>query len=295
MNLPLPMMTSSGECTAEPISGWLVQVYPFDLEQKCTKFDGRSVTLGRSDECDIVLDDESVSRQHARIVCADDGYTILDSGSTNGVLINGQITKARLLRRGDIIQLGKRIFRFLSGRDLEAQHLETLYSMLTRDGLTSVHNHRFFHEYLEREVCRSKWHRRPLSLILLDVDQLESIVRKHGQLAGDEVLREVALRLKGHMREDDLLARIAESEFAIMCGEADLISAMALAEQCRHSVSGKACLTGGGPLNVTACLGVATLMAAEESACQSLLSIARENLDAAKYAGINNLVGPTQF
>ena len=68
---------------------------------------GAGATIGRSRDCDIVLDDVGVSRRHAQVRATPDGWTVEDLGSTNGVLINGQgIRGAQPLRPGDRVELG---------------------------------------------------------------------------------------------------------------------------------------------------------------------------------------------
>jgi pSer/pThr/pTyr-binding forkhead associated (FHA) protein len=67
----------------------------------------RGATLGRSRDCDIVLDDSSISRRHAEIRPAGDGWTVADLGSTNGVRLNGRpVEGAQPLQAGDRVELG---------------------------------------------------------------------------------------------------------------------------------------------------------------------------------------------
>ena len=64
-------------------------------------------TIGRSRDCDIVLDDTGISRRHAEVRPGPDGWTIADLGSTNGVLVNGRaVAGAQLLSGGDRLELG---------------------------------------------------------------------------------------------------------------------------------------------------------------------------------------------
>ena len=72
-----------------------------------------NVTLGRSDDCDIQLEDASASRHHARIVLVVEGWTVADQGSTNGVWIDGVPMTRGFLRNGDLLSLGLTIFKFV--------------------------------------------------------------------------------------------------------------------------------------------------------------------------------------
>lgn len=68
---------------------------------------GHSTTLGRNRDCDIVLDDVTVSRHHATVRCADDQYVIADTGSLNGIYVNQQPTEQGELADGDEVWIGK--------------------------------------------------------------------------------------------------------------------------------------------------------------------------------------------
>ena len=269
---------------------WLVQVHPLDLEQNRVPLTGRDVVLGRSEQCEIILDDESVSRQHAKIFATDEGYCIEDLGSTNGVLVNDELVESQKLRTGDRIQLGQRIFRFLADTDVEAQYHETVYSMMTRDGLTSAFNKRYLLECLDREIARASRHQRQLAVTLLDIDHFKSVNDTHGHLVGDEVLRELAIRLDCVLREGQVFARFGGEEFAILDGEGDLDSAAEVAERCRAAIASEPFETSDGPLEITISLGVAIPDLKANQSRDELLAVADERLYAAKRAGRNRVV-----
>ena len=140
---------------------WLMQLHPLDLEQGKIDLGRKSSTIGRSADCCIHVDDESVSREHAKIEWTSAGYEITDLGSTNGVLVNDSQVTNSPLATGDRIQLGQRIFRFLVDNDNESKYYETVYGMMTRDGLTGAFNKRYLMECLDREIIRSRNYGRP--------------------------------------------------------------------------------------------------------------------------------------
>ncbi len=72
-------------------------------------------SAGRSDECDIFLDDVTVSRRHALFVSSPEGYLVKDAGSLNGTYVNRQLVTERLLANGDEVQVGKFRLVFLVG------------------------------------------------------------------------------------------------------------------------------------------------------------------------------------
>jgi pSer/pThr/pTyr-binding forkhead associated (FHA) protein len=71
------------------------------------------MTIGRADIADIQLDNDFLSRVHARIVTTPDGVAIEDAESRNGIRVNAKLTKRHALRHGDIIDLGPKRFRFI--------------------------------------------------------------------------------------------------------------------------------------------------------------------------------------
>ena len=72
----------------------------------------RTVGIGRLVDCEIVLDDPNASRRHAEIRSDGDGYVVVDLGSTNGTLVNGQSVEHRRLTDGDVITIGAHHLRF---------------------------------------------------------------------------------------------------------------------------------------------------------------------------------------
>jgi diguanylate cyclase (GGDEF)-like protein len=88
------------------------------------------------------------------------------------------------------------------------------------DGLTGLHNRRYFHETLERECLRSERYERRLALVILDIDDFKAINDRIGHLAGDEVLAAVAERLLSAIRRADIACRVGGDEFAVILPEA---------------------------------------------------------------------------
>ena len=88
------------------------------------------------------------------------------------------------------------------------------------DALTKLHNRRFFHETLTREVARAKRYERRLALVVLDVDDFKAINDRVGHLAGDALLAEVGERVASVVRGADIACRIGGDEFAVILPEA---------------------------------------------------------------------------
>ncbi|MCZ6782451.1 MAG: diguanylate cyclase [Proteobacteria bacterium] len=130
-----------------------------------------------------------------------------------------------------------------NARELEAQNEELqrvneiLEQLSITDGLTKLHNHRFFQDHLAKEVKRVERSGEPLSLILADIDHFKRWNDRLGHAMGDEILRKVAEVMNGLIRETDLLARYGGEEFALLAASTDLNDAVQLAEKIREAIS----------------------------------------------------------
>jgi diguanylate cyclase (GGDEF)-like protein len=247
------------------------------------------VECGRSMETDIPLDDDAVSRHHARIAWAGATYVLRDLGSTNGTYVNDLLVQERTLRDGDRIKIGRTIFKFIHGGNVEASYHEEIYRLMTCDGLTQVHNKRAFHEALEREVSRSRRYQRVLSLVMFDIDHFKTINDTRGHLAGDAVLRQLAELVSANVRREDLLARVGGEEFGILAPEIPLEGARQLAEKLRALVEKADFRFEDARIPVTSSFGVATLAPGADLTAVDLYRAADERLYVAKSAGRNRV------
>jgi diguanylate cyclase (GGDEF)-like protein len=263
----------------------LVVIYGPELGRKYS-LEAPSLTLGRSNKCDIQIDQESVSRAHSKVVNAGRSVRIRDLGSTNGTYVNDELVEECTLSDGDLIKIGRTIFKFLSGGNIERAYHEEIYRLTTVDGLTQVFNKRHFSEALAREVARATRYRRELSLVMFDLDHFKQVNDTHGHLAGDAVLKTLALTIKARIRSEDIFARYGGEEFSIILPEIDLHNAQQFAEKIRRIVESTEFRFEGTLIPVTISMGVATLDAADPTAA-ALIKRADEHLYEAKGAGRN--------
>jgi len=249
------------------------------------------VVIGRGDDCDIRLNDHSVSRRHARIELTANGFQASDLQSTNGTFINDQPAADNGLRDGDNLRVGSSIFRFLSGGNVEAEYHEEIYRLAISDALTEVHNHRYLMEFLEREVSRSVRHHRPLALVLIDIDYFKTINDERGHLAGDYALRELAGIVKASVRKEELFARYGGEEFALVLPETGLNDARDAAERLRAAVEAHPFCHDNEPFKLTISLGGAVTTGDDESLTPTdLIREADAKLYQSKREGRNRVV-----
>ncbi len=177
-----------------------------------------------------------------------------------------QELEALALRAGPAIENARR-FR-------EARQLADL------DALTGLHNRRFFHETLTREVARADRYQRKLALIVFDLDDFKSVNDRIGHLAGDAVLAEAADRVRDVTRSADIACRVGGDEFAVILPESSLEDADQLYRRIQHNVSARP-ISQGRKLYLSA--GVAALRPEDDSA--SFFQRADDALYRAKNSG----------
>src|SRR5262249_13961869 len=136
---------------------------------------------------------------------------------------------------------------------------EEIYRMTIVDGLTGVHNKRFFLEFLDREMARCVRTGRPLALVMFDIDHFKRINDDHGHLTGDYVLKEMARRLAPRIRRAELLARYGGEEFAAVLPETGHKGALEFGEQLRAIVARDPFEFEGDRLSVTISVGISVV------------------------------------
>ena len=248
--------------------------------------------IGRLEELDIPLEGQGLSRNHARIFRDESGWQVEDQGSTNGTHVNDVKVEGRQhLNDGDLLRFGVAICKFLSGDNIEAAYHEEIYRLSIIDGLTGVHNKRYFLEFLERELAVAVRHASPLSLIMIDIDHFKKVNDTHGHLAGDAALKELCRRLKPRVRATDLLARYGGEEFAVVLPATTREGALQYAEILRALVESEPFPHDALRIPCTISLGVAAVEPAAPGTPDELIKRADANLYEAKRSGRNRAVG----
>jgi diguanylate cyclase (GGDEF)-like protein len=153
------------------------------------------------------------------------------------------------------------------------------------DALTNLHNRRYFHETLAREVARAQRYTRHLALIVFDLDDFKEVNDRIGHLAGDSVLAEAAERVRDVVRSADIACRVGGDEFAVILPESSLGDADQLYRRIQAAVSSRP-ISQIGKLYLSA--GVAELRPEDDAV--TLFQRADEALYRAKDAGKGRVV-----
>lgn len=247
------------------------------------------LVLGRGSDCEIRINDHSVSRKHARIQPGVDGYYAVDLQSTNGTYVNDVPASMCKLKDGDYLRVGNCIYRFLMGGNVETEYHEEIYRLTIIDALTDIHNKRYFMEFLDRELARSSRYDRPLSLVMVDIDRFKVINEELGHLGGDFTLRELAARIKGNIRKEELFARYGGEEFAIVLPETTRDGAHILTERLLRVVNQEPFIYEDKGYTVTISAGIATTTGEKNITPTDLIRRADEKLYQAKNDGRNRV------
>ena len=184
------------------------------------------------------------------------------------------------------IRAGKRIV------DLQKELVEKnkrLELLSITDGLTKLHNHRYFQDELSKAFEESQRYERPLSLVMIDIDFFKKVNDTYGHAVGDDVLKAVARLYQESVRSTDLVARYGGEEFAVMMPETELMDAITFAEKIRSLIESTPIETQAGPLKATVSLGVASVPLTRVRTPKDLIIAADKALYRAKKAGRNQV------
>ena len=172
-----------------------------------------------------------------------------------------------------------------------ARLYEDARNLADRDPLTGFYNHRFLHERLGEEVVRSQRGRRPMSVLMLDLDDFKLVNDTFGHLFGDRVLTWTAELIRSTLRASDVPARYGGDEFAIILPETDADEARAAAERIVAAFRDRAFVgEQRGPVPIGASIGAATFPTDGRTATE-LIVAADLALYRVKREGGNDIAG----
>jgi two-component system cell cycle response regulator len=249
------------------------------------------VLIGRSSRAQVHITEPSVSREHARIVFEYGAYYVVDGGSQNGTQIAGRKVTRAELRDGDLLQFGQRAtYRFQLMDQTQERVMRRLYDSSMRDALTGADNRRHMDTRLEGEIAFAQRHKRPLSVVLIDIDFFKVVNDRHGHPAGDEVLKSVAAMVRGQLRTEDAFARYGGEEFVIVLRDTHLAGAAMVADRVRERIARTQIEIGDVSLSVTISAGCASLTCCMGASTEELVGVADRRLYRAKRTGRNRVI-----
>ena len=248
-------------------------------------------TVGRHPTNQLRVDEDSISRFHARIIRAGDEFTVEDLGSRNGTFVAGKrVTRAKL-EHDCWLQFGPRVsFRFSMTDVREERLLRKLYESSTRDALTGAYNRLHFEERLRSEVAYATRHRAQASLVIIDLDHFKRVNDTYGHPAGDAVLKRAADACQRALRAEDVFARFGGEEFVVVLRNIELKGATRLADRLCAAVRNEVVEHAGQTIRVTMSAGAASLACCRSPTPEELISIADRRLYLAKQQGRNRVV-----
>jgi len=138
--------------------------------------------------------------------------------------------------------------------------LQEMERLSEKDALTGLPNRPAFMRAIDRVVSQANRHGTPGALLYLDIDGLEAINARHGQVAGDAALIHVAKLIGELIRGTDFAARVGGDEFAVVLDHLDADSAIETAERIGRCIEENPLDLGGGTLPLKATVGVATIL-----------------------------------
>src|SRR5262249_7096811 len=162
-----------------------------------------------------------------------------------------------------------------------------------RDGLTGTYNHRHFQESLQKEIGRAERRARPLSVLMLDIDDFKAVNDRYGHPVGDAILQRIVSEIRNEIRGDmDLLARYGGEEFAVILPETPPEEATDVAERIRRRVDERLFRPpdSNDILRVTVSIGLATFPN-DAGTKKQLIDKADSALYRAKRGGKNAVKG----
>jgi diguanylate cyclase (GGDEF)-like protein len=192
------------------------------------------------------------------------------------------MTRKLLSHRAEIERANQK----LMAQNAELQRAnEVLEQLSITDGLTRLHNHRFFQDHLTREIKRVSRTAESLSMLMCDIDDFKRLNDRLGHAAGDELLVGISRTLDESIRDTDFLARYGGEEFVVLCPDTDLAGAVTVAEKVRNAVAeGSFLLDSTSQLSkITISIGVAQF----EGSRRGFFQEADQALYRAKAAGKN--------
>lgn len=209
---------------------------------------------------------------------------LFSKGELNGIMVlGGRINK------GEFNDTEKEYLLHIASLAGIAIQNAYLYEMATTDMMTNLKIHHYFQTLLLEEYERAIKHKRPLSLIMADIDYFKNFNDMHGHIVGDLVLKSVAQVFKDNIRPMDIAARYGGEEFAVILPKTEITEALIAAERIRENISNHTINVNDRELNVTISIGISQLDSETDKNKNDLIDRADRAMYISKQSGRNRV------
>lgn len=244
----------------------------------------RSILIGRDPDAELMLTDALVSWHHARIEDRGDSWALVDLDSTNGLTVNGEASKERVLASNDQILIGSTAIAFELQDAVKQAFNESVEYMLNIDDLSGLFVRRKFDSELERLVNVARQQRQPLALLVMDLDGVKKINDTHGHLFGAYVIGEAGKVIGRKIQGRGVACRFGGDEYLAALPELDAAGGVEIAESILEAIRAHAFSKDGIPLTPGISIGVAAFPEDADDP-ESLFQAADKALYRAKQSG----------
>jgi diguanylate cyclase (GGDEF)-like protein len=247
------------------------------------------MTIGRSTEADITIDDEWASRIHCTIDWADDVIRVEDNGSTNGIFIDYRRTKSASLTQGVPLQIGHSVMKVDYKDEAEIRLEEKLLRNACIDGLTGISNRQQFMRRAVEEFSYARRNERSVAIIMIDIDKFKNVNDTHGHQMGDFALNRFAGIINGVKRKEDIFARYGGEEFVMIpVGQIHLDEVYGFCERLRKAIEISEFQFGDVSIQLTASFGFHIRNITNGDQIEPLINEVIKKADKALYRAKNN-------
>lgn len=249
-----------------------------------------AVVIGRSKDCELVVEDFGASRRHCRIFREQpDCYVLEDLRSTNGTLVNGTPVESRWeLRNGEKIFIGETVVRFTLYDDIDLKFSSEVRHLLGTDPLTGLESKRSFDHALDYAVAQALRAERLLAILMMDLDGIKQINDAHGHLFGAYTIQQAGRLIAEVVGGAGRACRFGGDEFTVFLPGMDKSEACRVAERIRSGLENAGLEKDSIPLRPTVSIGVAELPE-DGGDVLSLITVADRALYRAKAEGKNRV------
>ena len=174
------------------------------------------MTIGRSPQADVIVEDDWASRIHCTLHWNDDVFELEDHDSTNGTYVNTHKISRIQVPPGVPIQVGHSLLKIEFKDEAEIQLEQNLQRSAFIDGLTGIFNRQYFMKRAAEELAFARRHHRPLGVIMIDIDHFKLVNDSYGHQMGDFVLNRFASIINSSKRPEDVFARYGGEEFILL-------------------------------------------------------------------------------